>query len=81
MAARDEVVCIVTGSTAHFLLGSYPAYGTCRAVRDWRTPLRIHKELFARTAQSGEPNVLAFSGVAREEYVPCLFFVMLECIH
>lgn len=29
MAVRDGVVCIVTRSTAHFLLGSDPRTGTC----------------------------------------------------
>jgi len=68
MAARDEVVCIVTRSTAHFLLGSYPAYGTCRAVRGSRTPLCIHREMVTHTAMSSELTALAFSRAAREEY-------------
>lgn len=61
MAVKDEVVCIVTRSTAHFLLGSYPAYGTCRTALVARTPLCVHRELATRTAVSGESTALAFS--------------------
>jgi hypothetical protein len=67
-AGRDDVVCIVTRSTAHFLLGSYPAYGTCWAVRDSRTPDGIHTGLATSAAVSSEPTALAFSRVAREVY-------------
>lgn len=58
MAVRDGVVCIVTRSTAHLVLGSYPAMGTCEGF-EVRGRLYRRKEL-----ENGSETFLHLHGIA-----------------